>query len=167
MKVVIIGFMGSGKTSVASSLSTKLGLTWIEMDSEIISRSGLTSIKEIFAKLGEATFRKLEQDVARDMAKADNVVISTGGGAIFAKESLENLRANGGRLVLLETSFEEIMKRVGNDPGRPLIKDPAFAKKLYDDRLAGYASAADIVVSTDGKSIDTVVSEIETRVQKA
>ncbi len=164
MKIVLIGFMGSGKSTVAELCAPRLLLDPIEMDSRVLSISGRQSINEIFEKDGEDRFRALESEVAGSLASADNCIVSTGGGAILAEENIVALRQNDAIFVYLRTGFTELSQRLKNFSNRPLFSDPAAARRTYEGREPKYRSVADIIIDTDGKSPNAVASELEERV---
>ncbi|MCR4277198.1 MAG: shikimate kinase [Candidatus Roizmanbacteria bacterium] len=158
MKIILIGFMGSGKTTVAKILAKKLGLEVIEMDDLIINRSG-KSIDQIFKDDGENWFRELESQIAIDQRNKENVVISTGGGVVINAENIKNLKING-KIIFLKTSFSEIKKRLKNIDDRPLFKNKRSAEKLFKFRQKLYEKNADLIVNTDGRSVEEVAYEI-------
>jgi shikimate kinase len=167
-KIALIGFMGSGKSSVAPLLAHKLGCTLIDTDSLILERSGFASIPLLFSDKGEIAFRDIESEVAQSLRDSKHVVISTGGGIIGRPANMEALKNAGGLVVFLMTSFEEIQRRLAGFEDRPLFKDPKQAAALYQARFPIYTSYADIAVTTDGKTPEQVCAEIvattETRV---
>ncbi len=157
--IVLIGFMGSGKSTVGSSLSKKLGVNLIEMD-ELIENSTKKTIVEIFEKNGEEHFRKIEKDLFLHIDETKNNVISTGGGIVeivSPKEIKEK-----GTVIFLHATTEEIIKRTkGSD--RPLLNVQNVEEKinsLLEKRLPFYEKAADIIVQTTGKDIDSICDEI-------
>ena len=158
MKIILIGFMGSGKTTVANILAKKLNLEIIEMDDLIVEESG-KSIKRIFSEDGEARFRELETKTAKSLAEKDKCIVSTGGGVVMNKININYLKENG-KIIFLRTSFSEITKRLKNDNDRPLFKDKEIAKKLFIFRQRLYEEYADLIVTTDGKSVEKIVYEI-------
>lgn len=157
-KLVLIGFMGSGKTTVAKILAKKLGLEVVEMDDLIVKESG-KSISQIFKDDGEKKFRELESQVAIDQINKENVVISTGGGIITNEDNITNLKING-KIIFLKTSFSEIKKRLKNIEDRPLFKNKKLAEKLFKFRQKLYEKNADLIVNTDGRSVEEVAYEI-------
>jgi shikimate kinase len=159
-KIIVIGFMASGKSAVAAPLAQRLGLTLFHVDEEIVSRSGFPSIPAIFAAKGETHFRELEAEVAASLRDAHDVVISTGGGIITRPENMSNLQANGGLVIYLRTSFETVAERAGDLASRPLFTNTANALELYQQRLPIYERYADIIIDTDGRSVDEVCSTI-------
>jgi 3-phosphoshikimate 1-carboxyvinyltransferase len=158
MKLVLIGFMGSGKTTVAKILAKKLNLEVIEMDDLIIKKSG-KSIDQIFNDDGETKFRELESQIAIDQRNKENIVISTGGGVVINAENIKNLKVNG-KMIFLKTSFLEIKKRLINIEDRPLFKNKRSAEKLFKFRQKLYEKNADLIVDTDGRSVKEVAYEI-------
>lgn len=166
MKVILIGFMGSGKTTVGGLLAGRLGLSSIEVDEEVVRTSGRRTVSEIFALEGEAGFRRREMEAAGRCAARTNVVIATGGGIILRRENIEALRTGGGIVVYLETSFGEIARRLNGDVTRPLWGDPDRAHLLYRERLPLYASYADVWVKTDGVTPNDVVEQIASRLEE-
>lgn len=164
-KIILIGFMGSGKTTIAKALCEKLSLSYIETDSLVLKKSQRKSINEIFEKDKEPAFRLLEIETSKNLSSKNNCVISTGGGMIMNKVNIDYLRI-GGKVLYLETSFEEIKKRLKSVTDRPLFKNIAKAQKLYNFRTKLYKEYADFVVRTDNKTVDTICNEIIQLVNK-
>lgn len=159
--IILIGFMGSGKTSVGKELSTLLEMDYIDTDELIIKNSGL-SIDQIFNTYGEIGFRKLEKKVIEDLQNNKNTIISCGGGVVLDSENIDLLK-NNGRLIWLKASPLETYNRLLGDTSRPLLKNNFTIKKLtnlLNSRLALYEYASDIIVDTDGKSIQDIAREI-------
>ncbi len=121
----------------------------VETDALIIERSGKQSIKQIFVEDGEARFRELEQEVIASLAGTEDIVISPGGGVIEAEKNILALKAQGGKIVFLETSFQVIQRRVPDVNNRPLFSDRENAKVLFENRRERYRQAADFVIDTD------------------
>lgn len=157
-KLVLIGFMGSGKTTVAKILAKKLNLEVIEMDDLIVKRSG-KSIDQIFKDDGETKFREFESQIAIDQKNKENIVISTGGGVVINVENIKNLKVNG-KMIFLKTSFSEIKKRLKDIEDRPLFSNKRSAEKLFKLRQKLYEKNADLIVDTDGRSVEEVTYEI-------
>lgn len=162
-KIILIGFMGAGKSTVATRLSARLGVPVREMDESIVARSKLSSIPEIFEKHGEPFFRDLESEVAESLAQERNVVVSTGGGVIGRPRNMELLRQNGGLVIYLRSSFSTVEARNAGLETRPLFKDSTKAKQLFAARVPIYEQWADITIDTDGKLPEEVCSEIASR----
>jgi 3-phosphoshikimate 1-carboxyvinyltransferase len=159
MKIVLIGFMATGKSSVAPILAARLGLDVIEMDDLIVKKSGRESITEIFEIDGEAAFREFEKSVGKDLQHHDNVVISTGGGVVMDKTIIGYL-ADNAVVIELSAPFKTLLKRISPDIPRPLFADVTQAKALYKLRRPLYSKYATIDVATGDKSIDEVAEEI-------
>jgi len=157
--IVLIGFMGAGKTTTGRILANRLQLPLLETDDEIIKRSGLKSVNEIFEKKGESFFREIEKEVISNYAKKSNCIISCGGGAIINTENIRLLKENG-QVILLTSSFETTAERIKNDSSRPLFRDSEKAKKLYLERLPLYKKFADEVITTDDLNPEEVVESI-------
>lgn len=161
MKIVLIGFMGAGKSSVAKKLGEKLNLKVVEMDDLIMKKTG-KSIREIFHDEGEAKFRELEIETANMLRNSDNVIISTGGGVVINKVNIDNLKENG-KIIFLRTSFLEIKKRLKNINDRPLFKNKQSAEKLFVFRQNLYKEYADLIVDTDNRTIEEIVNNLQAR----
>jgi len=159
MNIVLIGYRGTGKSSVGKALAARLGRELVSTDSEIVRRAGC-SIPEIVAQHGWEYFRDLESDVCRNLADRDQLVIDTGGGAIVRPQNVEMLKRNG-RLFWLTASVESIAARIGGDTQRPsLTGTKSFVEEIQDvlrERAPKYQAAADHVIPTDDRSIDHLV----------
>lgn len=129
------------------------------MDDHIRASAAAETIQEIFSQFGEAHFRQLESEAAAAAATLENAVISTGGGVIGREDNMRTLSSGNALVVYLETSFEEAKRRVSQDAEdteRPLFADDAAAKQLLADRDPEYRRFADVVIATDGKSVEQV-----------
>ena len=159
--IVLVGFMGSGKTSVGTELSTLLGMDYIDTDDIIVKDSGI-SINEIFNAYGEAEFRKLERKTIEGLKDTKNTIISCGGGVVLDSTNIELLRDNG-KIVWLKVSPGEILNRLSNDDSRPLLKESFTLKGLSEilkNRLPLYENAGDIIIDTDKKNVREIAKEI-------
>lgn len=159
-KVALIGFMGSGKSSIAPLLASRLGFRLVDVDGEIICRSGLATVSEIFSVHGESFFRDVETEVASSLAQMSDIVISTGGGIIGRPLNIEHLKRGGGIVVFLRTSFETVTSRISDFSTRPLFRDIERARALFTERQPLYLKYADYVVDTDEKNPLSVSDEI-------
>ena len=159
MKIILIGFMGAGKTSVGKVLAKKLNWPVVEMDEIILKISKRKSIREIFDKDGESHFRSLETKVCQVISKKDRLVVSTGGGVVGSKKNIDNLKINA-RVIYLKTLFSTIVNRLKNDQERPLFKDRATAERLFNLRQKLYEQAADETVATDNMTIEEIVNSL-------
>ena len=163
--IILIGFMGSGKSTVGIRLSYLLRMPVVDTDKLIEKRAG-KRISDIFAEDGEEAFRRQEQECLYSlMAEKGRKIISTGGGLPLRRENREALKKLG-CVVYLKASPETIYERVKNDTARPLLQTEHPEKRieeLLSEREALYASAADIVIEVDGKGFQEIIQEIRLR----
>lgn len=157
MKIILTGFAGSGKSTVAERLADMLNIKNIEMDDLALVKSKRKSIQEIFEKDGEECFRKLEAQVASELSNREDIIVVAGGEVGIDKELLNVL---GGVSIYLKTDFTEIEKRLKSNKERTLFQNIEEARKLYAKRESLYEKNADHIISTDNKEIDNVVQEI-------
>ena len=151
--IVLIGFMGTGKSTVSELLKRRFAMEVVEMD-QIIEERQEMSISDIFATYGEEYFRDLETNLLIEMQSQKNMVISCGGGVPMRERNVVEMKKNG-RVVLLTAKPETILNRVKNNHNRPLLegnKNVDFIADLMEKRREKYQTAADIVIETDGKS---------------
>ncbi len=161
MNIVLIGFMGSGKSTVAMALSKLLGFKAVEMDELVYQRTGTSNMHEVFAEGGELLLRETEIAIAKEYASKEHLVISTGGGVVLNKIILDLFKETGGKVIFLHVGFDEIAKRLEGDDLRPLFKDLKNAKKLYDFRLPLYLNYADEVVEVGFQTADEIALKIK------
>lgn len=159
MKIILIGFMGSGKTSVAKKLGHHFNVPILEMDDLVLKKTNKRNMHEVFAKGGETLLRETEIAIAKEYASCEKCIVSTGGGAVMNPIILENLRKNG-IVIYLKASFESITKRLADDAERPLFKNKAEAESLYHLRQPLYAKHADITIDVDTKAVEDIAREI-------
>lgn len=148
--IVLVGLMGAGKTSIGRRLAEKLGLPFVDADSEIEAAAGKT-IPEIFADHGEAHFRDGERRVIARLLDNGRQVLATGGGAYMNAETREKIKSRGVS-VWLKADLDVLMKRVLKRGGRPLLSAPdpeAVMRKLMEERYPIYAGADITMASTD------------------
>lgn len=160
MKIILTGFMGSGKTTVGRALADLLGLKFTDMDEYIESNARRGTVAQIFESKGEVFFRRLEAAAAAELAAEKNIVIACGGGIINAPAALANLKVNGGKIIFLNSFFDVIKKRIPDPSSRPLFRNAAAARRLYDARLEKYSAAADHIVDNDGKTVLECAADI-------
>lgn len=161
MKIVLIGFMGSGKSTVAPLLARHLGLEAVEMDDLIMERAGGQSIAEIFASGGESRFRELEAAVSHELRDRKDMVISTGGGVVINDDLMDSLTKGAAAIIHLDTVFDKALERVGADiVERPLFADAKKARDLYELRRPLYDKYATIRIDMDSQSLDEAVRTI-------
>ncbi len=160
--LALIGFMGSGKSTVGRACARELGLPFRDSDTLVEQRAGM-SIPEIFARDGEAAFRKLEAEAIRALASNPPIVLSTGGGAPMHQESVDRLRRTG-IVVLLWADPDCLLARVGQTASRPLLatsEDPGERiRTLLAQREPYYRAAAHVVVDTTNLSRDEAVQRV-------
>jgi len=166
MNIVLIGYRGTGKSTVGRLLAARLGRDLVSTDAEIVKRAQRT-IPEIVAQEGWENFRDLESDLCRELASRDQLVIDTGGGAILRAQNVEELKRNG-TVFWLTASIETIAKRIGGDNQRPsLTGTKSFVDEIQDvlrERTPKYQAAADYVIATDDQSINQLVETLLTLV---
>jgi 3-dehydroquinate synthase len=164
--IVLIGFMGTGKTAVGQLVATRLGRPFLDTDTLIEGLAG-RSIPKIFAEDGEAAFRRLEARAVAEATARGGSVIATGGGVVLSRENRERLRQNG-LIVALNADPQSILARVGGGGDRPLLGDDpeGSVRRLLNERAPLY-QAADLVVETSRLSVagvaDRVVAFIKER----
>ena len=165
--LVLIGFMGAGKTTMSDYFSTMFAMDSVEMDQVIARREGMT-IPDIFEVHGEEYFRNCETDLLIEMQSRKNTVISCGGGVPMRDRNVAEMKKNG-RVILLTATPETILERVKDDHSRPLLennKNIPFIQSLMDKRRDKYEAAADIIIPTDGRSIQDIGEEIISRLRE-
>ncbi len=159
--ILLIGFMGTGKTSVSLKLSELLNMKLIDTDGYIEKKEN-KSISEIFETNGEEFFRKCESETLIELSKEKNLLISCGGGIIVKEENIPIMKKQG-KVVLLKATPESIYERVKNDNTRPLLNNNMTIEhisNLMESRKEKYLKAADIIIDTDNKSIKEICQEI-------
>ena len=153
--IILVGFMGAGKSTVGELLAEELGLPFVDTDNVVQKRAGAT-IPGIFASGGEEAFRSLEREVVAEVLAGPRSVVALGGGAVSDPETRSDLMDT--LVMYLDTSYAEVNERLGPANNRPMLQlgDPF---ELFLARHALYRSAADIVVETDGKDPKHVAME--------
>ena len=165
--IVLIGFMGTGKSTISEFLKNSFAMEVIEMDQIIAEREGMT-ISDIFEVYGEQYFRNLETNLLIEMQSKTNVVISCGGGTPMRECNVVEMKKNG-RVVLLTAKPETILNRVKDSHDRPLIennKTVPFIADLMEKRREKYEAAADIIIETDGKDELQICEELILRLRQ-
>ena len=166
MNIVLVGYRGTGKSTVGRLLAARLGRELVSTDAEIVKRAQRT-IPEIVAQEGWEYFRDLESGICRELAGRDQLVIDTGGGAILRAQNVEALKKNS-TVVWLTASVETIAKRIGGDSQRPsLMGTNSFVDEIQDvlrERTPKYQAAADHSIATDDQSINQLVETLLTLV---
>jgi shikimate kinase len=170
----LVGFSGSGKSTIGPILANTLGYAFVDLDLEIEKASGRI-IADIFASEGERAFREMERSALRGLAGRSRLVVSFGGGAL-TWEATAALAFDTGVVVYLEASHDEIVNRLKKKTDRPLLLgddgkplDPAALRerigRLYDAREASYRQA-DIIVPTDRESLGLTIDRLSTRLSR-
>lgn len=163
--IALIGFMGTGKSTVSFFLKDMLALKLVDIDAKIVKEQGMP-ITEIFEKYGEEHFRDLETKSTEELIDAKLTVIACGGGLVMRPENVRNLKKSS-RIVLLTASPETIYERVKDSTERPILNghmNVEYIASLMEKRRERYESAADIVINTDGKNVVEICEELIKRI---
>ena len=164
--IILVGLMGSGKTSVGKVLARLLGKDFFDSDHEIERVTGVR-IPVIFEIEGEAGFRAREHKMIAEVMARENILLATGGGAVLAKENRELLRARG-MVIYLRAPVKSLLKRTLRDRNRPLLQVPDPAAKLtelYEQRDPLYRETAHLIVDTGNQSVRTLAGQIEAKLK--
>jgi shikimate kinase len=156
--IVLVGFMGAGKTTIGRLLAEKLGVTFTDSDHVIEARAG-KPIPRVFADDGEAAFRQLEHEVIADLLNGEDMVLAVGGGAATHEGTRAALAAAGVPVVYLRVSYAQAIRRVGGDPGRPMLTRPDVAQ-LHKDRDPLYAQAATLTIDAGDRCPEEIALDI-------
>ena len=162
MVVVLVGFMGAGKTTVGRIMAERLGQPFVDSDVLIEQRLG-RDIRDIFRTEGEPYFRQLEHDTVAGLVRGPDAVIALGGGALEDPRSRAVLR--NARVVYLRVSYDEAMARVTSDEFRPMLHRPDL-DEVYKRRLSAYEDISVLTVDTDGRRPDAVALEVLARLTR-
>lgn len=167
--IILIGFMGCGKTSVGKRLASAMGLPFVDMDEMIVWRTGM-QITKIFEEYGEAYFRKLETETLQYLAGCqERMVISAGGGMAVQPQNQPILKKMG-TVLLLEASVGTLVERLSYDDTRPILRGGDLRTKieaLQKERKAAYEQVCDEKIVTDGKNFTGIIDEIRKIVEKS
>ncbi len=156
--IYLLGFMGSGKSTVGELLAQQIKWNFIDLDSTIEAGQGV-SIREIFENAGEPFFRQVEHAALTEASKTEPAVISLGGGTWVQKLNMDFIRAAGGTTIWLDCGLEELRRRCAQIQNRPLFKDPESFARLYNERVP-YYRLAERQVATEALSPGEVVQKI-------
>lgn len=159
---------GSGKSTVGRQLARRLGLPFLDSDAVIEQRLGC-SIREYFDREGEAAFRDVEERVIAELAAGPDAVVATGGGTVLREANRLRLR-EGGRVIYLRSSPEELHRRLRHDTQRPLLQvaDPlARLRAMYAERDPLYREAAHFHIETGRPSVPTLVNMVVMQLELA
>ncbi len=164
--IVLVGFMGAGKTTVGTLLAARLGLPFADSDQVLEDRAG-RPIRQIFAEDGEPAFRALEYEVIAGLLDGPPTVLALGGGAPGHPPTGARLTGDpAAEVVYLHVGYDQAMRRVGGDQGRPLLARPDLPA-LFQRRLPIYAAVATLTVPTDGRRPEDISEDILARLVKA
>jgi shikimate kinase len=163
--IILIGFMGTGKTAVGAELASDLGRKFIDTDLLVEEISGM-KITEIFEQLGEDKFRKIESEAALALStyQPGEIVAATGGGITLLKINRDSL-LKAGTVVLLTASPRAILRRISKGKERPLLKGPNLGRRIEDllkERETNYSNYH-LKINTTGKTVKQVSREIKSR----
>ena len=162
-RIVLMGFMGAGKTTVGKELAKALSWEFIDTD-ECIEKEQRRKISDIFAEDGEAAFRDLETNLLKRLLKSEAAFVLSIGGGMPVREENRTLLQEMGTVVYLKTSKEEIIRRVSGDTSRPLLQGGALEEKvnfLMNSRDKIYLETAHEVIVTDGCEVSEVVEKMK------
>ncbi len=159
--IYLIGFMGVGKSTVAGELKRLLHRDCVEMDEMIVKSQGM-AITDIFDKYGEDYFRDIESRILLELHKKGSMVVSCGGGVVVRSKNIECMKKNG-RVVLLTATSQTVYNRVKDSTERPILNNNMsveYIKELQQKRADKYRLAADIIITTDDKTVLQICDEI-------
>lgn len=156
--IYLVGFMGSGKSTVGALLAQELGWAFADLDS-IIEAGQSATIRDIFERMGEPFFRQIERAALAEVSKTEAAVVALGGGTFAQEPNVELIRDAGGTTVWLDCPVEELRRRCANINNRPLFRDPETFTQLLGQRLP-YYQLAEYRVSTNGRDPQEVVEQI-------
>jgi len=164
--IVLVGFMGAGKTTVGTLLAARLGLPFADSD-QVLEDRAARPIRQIFAEDGEPAFRALEYGVIAALLDGPPLVLALGGGAPGHPPTRARLTCDpAAEVVYLHVGYDQAMRRVGGDAGRPLLARPDLPA-LYQRRLAIYAAVSTLTVPTDSRGPEDISEDILARLVKA
>lgn len=156
--IYLLGFMGSGKTTVGALLAQALGWPFIDLDAAIEAGQAQT-IREIFDRAGEPFFRGIEHAALTEASKTEPAVIALGGGTFAQEPNVQFIRDRGGATVWLDSPYAELLRRCEGISTRPLFRDLASFQQLLRQRLP-YYQLAEYRVSTEGRAPQEVAEQI-------
>ena len=163
MNIVLIGYRGTGKSSVARLLAARNKWPLVSTDLEIIKKAGMP-VPDIIRKRGWDYFRNVESEICKQVGKKDRTIIDTGGGAVLRKENVESLRQRG-RMFWLTAEVATVIERIKNNSDRPSLTGKKSyveeVEEVLNERLPLYKAAADHMIATDDRTVEEVANEIQ------
>lgn len=156
--LILIGFMGSGKSTVARRIARNEEMVSVDMDTYIAREAGM-SIPQIFQLEGEDGFRAREHAFLVHMKTSDRCILSCGGGVVTRAENRQLLK-NLGTVIYLEVTAEEALSRISHPESRPMLSGSTSPAELLEKRRALYEETADIIFNTNGLTINQVTSRL-------
>jgi shikimate kinase len=160
-RIILVGMMGAGKTTVGQALAHRLGWSYCDSDAQVMAATG-RSVPQLFAEQGEASFRAEESRVLAEALSGDEPVVVSAAGGVVLSDANRALLASSGIVVWLRADPELLIQRVGTGRGRPLLDgDPASrVVQLYEVRRPLYESVAAVIVDVDDRTAAEVVEQI-------
>ncbi|MBU4211505.1 MAG: shikimate kinase [Verrucomicrobia bacterium] len=160
LNIVLVGFMGTGKTTIGRALADQLKRDYVDMDIELEARAG-KPIPRIFAEDGEPVFRRMERDLVVELSRRSNLVIAAGGGIVLNPDNIRDLSATG-HVICLKATSDEIIHRVSGSNHRPLLEEGDKAGRILKLLMARqpFYDAIPAQVDTTGKTVAEVVAEV-------
>jgi len=159
--IILIGPMGTGKTTIGRQLAKNLSVSFYDSDHEIEKRTGV-KISIIFEIEGEEGFRRRETQILNELSQMNNIVLSTGGGAVTKAENRKTLK-NNGHIIYLKSSPEILFKRTADDKNRPLLQTDnrlIQIRKILAEREPIYIEMADEIIDSEKKSSKQIIQKI-------
>ena len=160
--IILVGPMGSGKSTIGRRLSESLSLNFFDSDNEIINKTGVT-IDHIFDLEGEKGFRLRESEVLKKLCNIPDIVIATGGGAVLLGANRELIKS-AGLVVYLLSSVDQILRRTSKSKTRPLLEKSNNRRKtiteIVEARDPLYKEVASLIIDTNGKKLNNIIDEI-------
>jgi len=160
--IILVGPMGSGKTTIGRRLSERLSLDFFDSDHEIVNITGV-SIDHIFDVEGEKGFRTRESDILKKLCNMPNIVLATGGGAVILEKNRE-LMKKASLIIYLSSSVDQILRRTAKSKTRPLLEKSNNRRKtitgIVEARDPLYREVSSHIIDTNGKKLNEVIDEI-------
>ena len=159
--IILVGLMGSGKTTIGKQLSKSLERKFLDTDHAIEEKTGV-DVSTIFELEGEKGFRSREHNFLRDLKGSQKLVIATGGGIVLSSENRDLLKEIG-CIVYLRSNIKDLVSRLKNDKTRPLIQSVNLSQKisdLFNERDPLYLAVADYIIDTKNKKVSDIKNEI-------